>query len=148
MIAVRPIAADQTHDLRHRILRAHQPPEAMVYDGDEEQTSRHFGAFDSDQLVGIATLHRRPMRGSDAGHDDLQLRGMAVDDSHRGTGVGRLLLEACLDHAGDVGAPRLWCNARISATQFYLRMGMQQRGDRYDVPDVGPHVLMVIELDI
>jgi GNAT superfamily N-acetyltransferase len=36
-----------------------------------------------------------------------------------------------------------WCNARVSALQFYLRMGWRVASDFFDVPTVGPHRVMV-----
>ena len=54
------------------------------------------GAFDGADLVGLAAWHREEMR-------KLQHKGFVwgvfVADTHRGQGLGRLLLEAVIDHA-------------------------------------------------
>ncbi len=118
----------------------------MAYDGDEEAASAHFAAFslDPEQPIGVATLHRRGMTGKPR-PSDLQLRGMAVDETHRGRGIGRLLLEACRRHAAEAGAERIWCNARLPALPFYRANGFEQVSDTYEVQGLGPHVLMVCE---
>jgi GNAT superfamily N-acetyltransferase len=143
MSRIRIISAADTHDLRQRVLRVDRPSNEVVFDGDNEAT--HLGLFDPD-LVGIASLYKRPFpHGSDAG--DWQLRGMAVDDSHRGTGVGRELVEASLDHVRRHGGRRLWCNARKIAIGFYERQGFVTVGDWFDVPRHGLHIVMVKAVD-
>ena len=36
----------------------------------------------------------------------------------------------------------LWCNARTSAMGFYQNVGFEKIGEEFDIPTVGPHVLM------
>jgi len=54
------------------------------------------GAFDGDRLVGLAAWHREEMR-------KLQHKGFVwgvfVADTHRGQGLGRLLMQAVIEHA-------------------------------------------------
>ena len=40
----------------------------------------------------------------------------------------------------------LWCDARLEATGFYERLGFKMKGEIYNVPNIGPHKLMYIEL--
>ena len=98
----------------------------------------HFAATVNDEIIGIASVMRRPWPGPGDG-PAWQLRGMAVDPARRGSGVGRLLLDALRAH---VGAP-LWCNARLTAHGFYEREGWRPIGDAFEIPDAGPHVHMV-----
>jgi predicted GNAT family N-acyltransferase len=73
---------------------------------------------------------------------------MATDpETGRGRGAGALLLRACLDHALTTGATRIWCNARSPVRGFYEREGFTVDGTEFELPEIGPHVLMVLDLD-
>lgn len=71
----------------------------------------------------------------------MQLRGMAVLASHQRHGIGRQLLL----HAEQIARSnerRLWCKAREIAVPFYERNGWMTTGDYFDIPNIGPHVIM------
>ena len=57
---------------------------------------RGFGAFDGARLVGFAGLRREPLR--QLWHKAL-LWGVFVDAPHRGKGVARRLVNACIEQA-------------------------------------------------
>ena len=67
-----------------------------------------------------------------------QLRGMAVDPSLRGLGIGERLLSMA---EREVGEP-MWCNARANVAGFYERSRWVVHGPPFDVPGIGPHVRM------
>lgn len=71
---------------------------------------------------------------------------MGTLPSARRAGVGRALLRLCLEHVRGAGATRLWCNARTSARAFCAAQGLHARGDEFQMPDLGPHIVMVVEL--
>lgn len=55
-----------------------------------------------------------------------ELAKMTVDEAARGLGVGRRLIEACVDHGRSVGAPRLYLetnSALAPAIALYLASG-------------------------
>ena len=81
-----------------------------------------------------------------SGLDAFQLRGMATAETMRGHGIGRALVRACMDAARKSGAELLWCNARTSATGFYLKQGFQVMGGEFEIADVGPHFRMYLRL--
>ena len=126
--------------LRHAELRPGLPRETAAFDGDDEARTLHVGAFRGDEAVGCASLMARPWQGEDA----RQLRGMATRADLVRHGIGRALL-ACADALLDAdGAPRLlWCNARVGAIPFYEKAGWQITSGVFDVPTVGPHVVMI-----
>ena len=98
------------------------------------------GAFDGDRLVGIASLYREDRRGGPAG--GWRLRGMATDPGVRGAGFGAALLAWCIEHAAAAGGSEVWCNARMVAVDFYRRFGFQVVSEEFDIPGIGPHVVM------
>lgn len=142
---VRIISAAQTRPMRQQVLRPGLTLDQLVYPGDDDDETRHFGAFLVDRIVGIASVYRRPMpeRGDAA---DWQLRGMASLPELRGTGVGAAVLLATIDYVAAQGGRRYWCHARTGAKGFYRKHGFITQGGVYDIPGVGPHVLMCREI--
>lgn len=132
-LTIRTIRPEQTHHMRHVLLRPTQNLADMAYEGDE--AAAHFGAFVSDELVGIASIYP----GSDG---SWRLRAMAVASHLRTQGVGAALLQACIDFSRDCGACELWCNARTPAVGFYASAGFEVEGPEFDVPHAGPHFVM------
>jgi predicted GNAT family N-acyltransferase len=139
-VAVRPVSAEETGPLRLQVLRPDQPPEAVVYPGDDAATSRHFGAWLDDRLVGIASLYAEPRAGGP--RPGWRVRGMATEPAQRGRGVGRALLQACVDHVAAQEGGELWANARMVAVEFYARSGFEVVSDAFEIPGIGPHVVM------
>jgi GNAT superfamily N-acetyltransferase len=147
-LVVRRARVDEILPLRHAVLRPGRPVSYSVYSQDEG--SVHIGAWDDDMLVGCATVFPEPWPGSDlqaAEPRAWRLRGMAVDPSMQGTGVGRLVLEEGVAAVRDAAAPLLWANARTSALGFYERLGWRVVGGEFIAGDSGlPHFPMLILL--
>jgi GNAT superfamily N-acetyltransferase len=141
-LVVRPISAEETLDLRQPILRAGLPRETAVFPGDEAPSSRHFGAFLDERLIGVATMHFVPLPDRPDSEPAYQVRGMATLEEARGQGVGGALLAACVEEAVRNGAQWIWCNARTPAASFYARHGFEIQGGIFDLPNAGPHYRM------
>ncbi|MEQ1858546.1 MAG: GNAT family N-acetyltransferase [Chthoniobacteraceae bacterium] len=139
-VGVRTVSAQDVIAVRWLILRAGFPRESAVFDGDDAPATIHLGGFVEDRLVGVASIYAAPM--PDQPGDARQLRGMATLPAVRGAGVGRALLAACEDAARASGAALIWCNARVSAAEFYRRLGWEISGAEFDIPTVGPHFRM------
>ena len=141
-MTIRPIAAHDTHALRQQVLRANQPNANVNYPGDEAEGSIHFGGFDGETLVCIASLYDEPMPETQDEDRHVRLRGMAVSADRAGQGLGRQLLRHCLDHSRDRGATLFWCNARESASGFYADSGFEKRGEAFEIEIIGTHYVM------
>jgi len=140
------IALADTQPLRIAVLRRGTPAKTAVYDGDEHPDTVHIGARADGAIVATSTWIRAPWQESPA-ESAVQLRGMAVDDSLQGTGVGRKLIDAGIDHARSVGARFVWAKARDSALEFYVRCGFRVVGEQFTEPASGmPHHLVVREI--
>lgn len=139
--AIRPISPAQVRELRHSVLRPFDPPEKLVYSGDDAADTLHAGAFQGDTLVGIASVCREPLPdGADT--TQWRLRGMATVPSVRGKGYGRALLERCFAHIRAEGGTLLWCNARVAALGFYEHLGFVAQGEEFEIVPIGPHYVM------
>ena len=85
----------------------------------------------------------------DGKRDDriFQLRGMAVDDSVRGRGLGTQLMLYAVTAAKRLGMDSIWCNARMEALPFYTAHGFRPEGGDFDIPGVGVHRRAVLDLE-
>jgi predicted GNAT family N-acyltransferase len=138
---IRRITAPETYELRQRVLRPQQAVGDMAFPGDDAPGAAHFGAFAGEVLVGVASI--TPQGRSGPAEPGLyRVRGMATAPEVRGGGYGGSLLEACLDHARGQGGNLVWCNARTTVADFYRRFGFQPEGDPFELPGIGPHVVM------
>ena len=115
------------------------PREEAEFQGDRDAAALHWAAFDGNRVIGCVTLHPSRWESEPA----WQLRGMAVADEHRETGIGRELLEAVDSHLANEPIRMLWCNARVPAAPFYQKHGWQIVSTTFDIPTAGPHVRMI-----
>lgn len=90
--------------------------------------------------MGIASLYREDRPGGPG--RGWRLRGMATESDVRGSGFGRALLVACIEHVAASGGGELWCNARMGAVDFYRVAGFDVVSEEFDIPGIGPHVVM------
>lgn len=139
-VTVRPIPAQLTGPLRGDVLRPGQPPEASVYPGDDDLGTVHLGAYVDGVLVGIASLYEEDRAGGPS--RGWRLRGMATAPAARRRGAGAALLAAAVEHVVAQGGSELWCNARMVAVEFYAWAGFTVVSDPFDIPGIGPHVVM------
>jgi len=143
---IRAISSADTIAVRWPVLRPGFPRESAIFAGDELATPKHFGAFDGGRLVGVVSIYPMPLPERADAAPAWQLRGMATLPEVRGRGFGCALLDACVAHARTAHAALLWCNARTSAAPFYAKHGWQIAGGEFDIPTVGPHFRMFLEL--
>lgn len=142
---IRSVDPALTRPLRRQVLRPHQTLEELVHPGEEDPRTVFFAALEEGEVVGCAGLFREspPDRPGLAGA--WRLRSMATHPSVRGTGLGGMILQACLDHVRREGGALLWCSARTTAADFYRRHGFEPFSEVYEVPGLGPHVDMRLE---
>jgi ribosomal protein S18 acetylase RimI-like enzyme len=67
---------------------------------------------------------------------------MASHPDVRGQGFGEAVLKAILEWVGADDSGDLWCNARETAIRFYERHGFRIIGERFEIPNAGPHFRM------
>ena len=124
--------------MRARLLRPGQPEESVVYKSDADESARHFAAKDADgNVVGVGSLHFEDRRAGvePFGSPGMRIRGMAVEDSWRGKGVGAGLLEAMLEVGTGAGIQEAWANARSKNLGFYERSGFRAMSSEFDIPE-------------
>ena len=136
---VQRATAEEVWPLRHAVLRAGLSFDTAKFDGDLDDTTRHFGAFDGHDILCCLSLFQSTWNKSDA----WQLRGMATVATHQRQGFGQLLLMYAIDEAKkEKPSWPFWCNARTTAIGFYEQTGWSTVTDVFDIPTAGPHVEM------
>jgi len=129
-LEIKKIAAEETIDIRHRVMWPDRPRRDVILADDMK--ALHFGAFKNGQLVAVGSFF------NDSGV--VRLRKLAVEHEHQGNGIASTLLQAAIEDLRHEGCTRIWCDARVSASEFYLRNGFsldarvfQKRGIDYVV---------------
>jgi GNAT superfamily N-acetyltransferase len=145
-VEVEEVAAEATHDLRWRILRASRPGAPVVFPEDSRPGAFHLAVCQDHTILAVASFSAEatPYR---RGRSAVHLRGMAVDLAYQRHGLGRLLITTVVDRLRAEGVDVLWCNARDSAGGFYSRLGFEVEGDGFVLPESGiAHHVMVLDL--
>ncbi|WP_419881027.1 GNAT family N-acetyltransferase [Peribacillus sp. B-H-3] len=140
------IKPEDTYSIRHSVLRPNQPLDACKYDCDFNIDTLHFGAFKNEMLIGIATFLKSP-NPDIPGSSHYQLRGMACLPEFQGIGAGRSLILYAEKVLRKRKADAWWCNARLSASKYYQKLGLQSAGDIFEIPHIGEHIVMFKMLD-
>ncbi len=141
MFTVREIEKEDTYEIRHKILRPHQPFDMVKYDTDEYPGAFHLGVFDGDQLICIVSFCLEQFSKTDPS-ERYRLRAMATLKEYRKMGAGRLAVSFAEKVLTEKGYDFLWCKARTSALEYYKKLGFNQHGDVFDYIGLGPHVIM------
>jgi GNAT superfamily N-acetyltransferase len=137
LYVVAEVAEPSTVEVRHRLLRAGMPRSAVVMPGDADAT--WFGVICDGEVEGTAGVFVEDAPDGESRH---RLRAMATSEAIRGSGLGRMLIDAVCDHVRDDGGSSVWASARTSAAGFYTKLGFEITSAVYDVEGIGPHVRM------
>lgn len=137
----RRITAEQVYTLRGPVIIAGTGRTSPVFVGDDAPDTTHFGGYLGEELVVCFTIMSVPWEGQPA----WRLRGMATHAEHRQRGYGRALLDFAIPYLRGLDERRtLWCDARKVAIPFYERCGWRIVSEEYDIPNIGPHVKMLV----
>ncbi|PGY02327.1 GNAT family N-acetyltransferase [Bacillus cereus] len=141
MVTIRCIDASETYELRQKILRPTQQLEDCKYPSDYETNSFHLGAFLHAELISIASFSAES-EPSLQGNNHYRLLGMATMPSFRKQHAGSSLIQQAEVMLKEREAELLWCNARITVTDYYKRLGFLEHGEIFDIHPIGLHKLM------
>ena len=141
MTNIRQISALETYTVRHPVLRGGKTIESCQFDGDELETTKHFGLFEENILAGVISLFETKHEAFTA-PEQTQIRGMAVLEKFQKRGFGALLVQHAEEYARSKQAELIWFNARETAVGFYTKMGYSILGGPFDIANVGTHFIM------
>ncbi|MFU9047352.1 GNAT family N-acetyltransferase [Acinetobacter tibetensis] len=100
----------------------------------QDEVSQHFVVFDGEHAIATARLLPNHSIGR-----------VAVLASHRGQGIGKLLMLQIIQQAQQQQRPLLQLSSQVHAMSFYQNLGFQAHGEAYI--DCGiPHIDMQMSL--
>lgn len=145
MVLIKEITAQETFIIRQPILRQGKSLEICAFEGDDLETTHHFGLFEDSNLTGIISLFLKtnPIFAENL---QAQIRGMAILEAHQKKGFGEALVKHCEDYCASNQFDLIWFNARATAVGFYKKMGYEINGNPFDIPEIGEHYLMYKKL--
>lgn len=147
IMKIKQLETKDIQKLRYDVLWPHKASkDECVIDADSFEGTFHIGAIKNDEVVGTSTFI---MDINDKFNNNTQyrLRAMATSTKVRGEGAGKQIIEFAIEKLKQKNIELLWCDARLEATGFYEKLGFITLGDIYNVPHIGPHKLMFIELN-
>lgn len=116
---IRSTELERIWEMRQKVM---YPAESLDFVKlEEDNLGIHLGLYVKNQLVSVISLFIR--------EGDLQFRKFATLDSEQGKGYGTQLLHHVMEWASSNNIKSIWCNARLSATSIYEKMGMKKVGD-------------------
>jgi predicted GNAT family N-acyltransferase len=125
-------------EIRRQVFQQEQSiPEADDFDGLDDRAEQ-FVAYDGETAIG--TGRYRVIDGTLG-----KVERVAVIPEYRGQKVGRAIMEAIAQTAGDQGVTRLKLDAQLSASRFYESLGYRIEGGVFE--EVGiPHAVMTLDI--
>lgn len=124
-------------DLRNLILRR---PLGLNFDKKEllkEKDDIHIGCFKKNKIIGTIILTPKDK-------DTVRIRQVAVMDKLQGKGIGSMLVKFAEKMAIEHKFSKIILSARISALNFYIKMGYKTVGEEYVSKNTNiPHFEMV-----
>ncbi|MGE6402632.1 GNAT family N-acetyltransferase [Bacillus cereus] len=141
MITVKQIDTSETYLFRQTILRPNQSLEDCKYPSDYEIDTFHLGAFINDELISIASFSKEIYPDLQTGIH-YRLRGMATLPKFRNKRAGSSLIQKAEQILQERTANILWCNGRITVTDYYKRLGFHEHGEIFEIEPIGLHKVL------
>jgi GNAT superfamily N-acetyltransferase len=115
-----------TPQLTWRLRRDELYPGEYMFNMEMEEDNHgwHFGGFIDNKLIAVVSLFQKGA--------DFQFRKFAVQKNCQGKGIGRELLKYVIGFARSEGGKRIWCNARDTAIEFYIKAGFKHTGELFE----------------
>ncbi len=138
---IRQITAQECYEIRHDVLCHGLPIETCYFTEDFLEKTFHLGAFINEKLISIASFCEKK---SSVFNDEIQyqLRGLATIPQYRGMHAATGLITKAEEIIKNRGCTILWCNARVSVSQYYYKSGFEAIGNVFMIEPVGPHTMM------
>ena len=138
---IKLINSNETHSVRHPVLRAGKPIESCVFEGDDLETTIHMGIFVKDHLIGVCSFYQNSSPKI-LEIPQYQLRGMAILKAFQGKGLGKIILRHGEKLLNEKKSKVIWCNARELAVNFYKKNNYKIVGEPFSIKNIGVHYVM------
>lgn len=138
---IKKITALNTISVRNSVLRAGKNIESCLFEGDNLETTKHFGFFIDKKMVGVASIYENRNKLFKE-FNQFQIRGMAILEDYQNKRFGEKLVLHCENYALLNQSNLIWFNARINAVAFYERLGYSKLGEAFEILEIGKHFVM------
>ena len=140
-LTIKLIKSNELLFLRSKILRNNLNEDECKFDGDDLNDTYHFGAFESEKLIGAVTLIKNKCQKMTL-KNCYQMRALCVDNDYQKKGIGKKLIDEVEKKLRKLKIENLWLNARDSAVKFYLKLNYVNSNIKYSISQIGLHYLM------
>lgn len=140
------VTTQDTYKIRQQMLRPNGTVDDCKFKGDDDELTFHLGAFIDKKLVSVASFYFEKHPKIEEPYQ-FRLRGMATLPEYQHKGLSSALLKTAFPLIKQNFCKVLWCNARESALGFYEKVGFKRISESFDIPGIGPHVLMMITIE-
>ena len=138
IMKIKRISTEETYPVRQPVLRAGRPIEDCIFEYDDHDLSIHF-CVELDGKV-ISVLSALPIQSKIFPKlKAMRIRGIATLDQFQRLGYGSKLVRYAEEELKKNGIELLWLNSRISASEFYLKLGYKPKGDMFNIDGIGIH---------
>jgi predicted GNAT family N-acyltransferase len=141
MITIQNIPTFLTFAVRQPVLREGKPIESCRFDGDDLETTSHFGLYLDEKITSVVSVFKSK-NAIFSSESQFQIRGMAVLTQFQRKGFGQSLVKHCEEHIINQNGTLIWFNAREKAVSFYEKLGYQKVGNPFSIADIGIHYIM------
>lgn len=141
MQLIKEIGTHETFPVRHAVLRPGKPIESCSFDGDNLETTHHYGLFNDGKVIGVITIMENKSQNF-LEQIQFQIRGMAILEQFSKKGYGQELLLYAENQIKALKGELIWFSARETAVGFYQKSGYEISGSLFEIPAVGPHYIM------
>ncbi|WP_240491690.1 GNAT family N-acetyltransferase [Flavivirga aquatica] len=138
---IRLINTEEAYIIRHSVLRVGKPIESCAFDGDNLETTFHFGIFLKNDLIGVCTFLKNS-NNLITETSQYQLRGMAILEKFQKKGLGNVILNYGENFLKTKNTQIIWCNAREKASNFYKKSHYKIIGNPFNIKEIGIHYIM------
>jgi predicted GNAT family N-acyltransferase len=119
---IRKISVEQTWEIRQQVMWPNKDIEFIKLADDSNGT--HYGLFEGNLLACVISVF--------CCDGVVQFRKFATLANLQGNGYGTRLLTFVMAEASQMGAKKIWCNARKEKANFYKKFGLREMGAGYE----------------
>lgn len=144
-IEIKEIPASETRAIRSVILRPGQDLSTCIYPHDDDEETFHLAAYVNGNQACIVSFYKEQNPAFSASLQ-YRFRGMATLEEYRNMGLASSLLTKAFARLRASNVDLVWCNARINALGLYKKLNMDICSEEFDIPGIGPHLLLKLAL--
>ena len=111
---IHKINSDEVLNIRHKVMWPNKSIDYVRLQNDSD--GKHFGLFINNKLISVISLFIK--------NNEAQFRKFATLKDEQGKGYGTILLNKIINLVVTDDIYKLWCNARVDKTEYYLKFGL------------------------